>query len=157
MTPIELVDALVTFIEKAVKDYNLATKVNGVMKVPAVYAGYLPPEDDEEEPLKPADYPFVIVRFLSDTDDIGEDETTNIGLIIGTYSDDDQNGWRDALNIATRIKIELKKNPLIGPFSLTGKIRTDIFEEQLRPFWHATMDLNFHVPQAKPEWSDLLE
>ncbi|WP_458412775.1 hypothetical protein ACNQFZ_18490 [Schinkia sp. CFF1] len=156
MTPIELIDELVKFIEKAVKDYELTTKVNGQTKAPSVYAGYLPPEDedDDQEFLAPRDYPFVIVRFLSDADILNESDTTSILLIIGTHSEDEQDGWRDAVNIATRIKIELKKKQKIGPFALTGKIQTELFEEQSRPFWHAIMELNFHVPQVQVEWSD---
>lgn len=159
MTPIDLVDGLVEFIEGVVKDYNLTTKIEGKNKAPSVYAGYLPPQEDDEdeEALAPKDYPFVIVRFLSDTDDIASNEVTNIRVLVGTHSEDDQNGWRDTVNIATRIKIELKKKQTLGPFALTGKIQTELFEEQLRPFWHAVMDLSFHIPQVQLEWSDHFE
>lgn len=158
MTPIELVDALVGFIKEVVKEFNLSTKVDGMYKAPSVHAGYLPPrEDDEDESLEPSDYPFVIVRFVADTDDIESNESTNIRLIIGTHSEDEQNGWRDTMNIATRIKIELKKKQILGPFALNGKILTELFEEQLRPFWHVIMDLSFNVPQVQTEWSGLFE
>jgi hypothetical protein len=161
MTPIDLVDELVEFIKGVVKDYDLTTKVEGVNKAPSVYAGYLPPQDDEEEEneevLTPKDYPFVIVRFLNDTDNINSDESINIRLVIGTRSEDEQNGWRDTLNIATRIKIELKKQQIIGPFALAGKVETELFEEQLRPYWHAIMDLSFDIPQVQTEWSDDFE
>lgn len=155
MTSIELVDSLVEFIKEVVKEYNLTTKVKGQSKVPSVYAGYLPSEEEEEDDsLNPNDYPFIIVRFIADTDDIGSSDSTSIRLIIGTYSEDEQNGWRDTLNIATRIKIELKKQQTIGPFALTGKIQTDLFEEQLKPYWHVIMDLDYFVPQVQAEWSD---
>jgi hypothetical protein len=156
MTPIELVDGLVEFIKVTVKEFDLSTKVDGVNKSPSVYAGYLPPDDDEDENLASQDYPFVIVRFLSDTDD-SESDITNIRLVIGTHSEDDQNGWRDALNIATRVKIALKKSQFIGPFALTEKIQTELFEEQLRPFWHVIMDLSFNTPQVQTEWRNILE
>lgn len=156
MTPIELVDGLVESIKGVVKDYDLSTKVDGVKKSPSVYAGYLPPDDDEDENLAPQDYPFVIVRFLSDTDE-NDSDTTNIRLVIGTHSEDEQNGWRDALNIATRIKIELKKKQIIGPFALIGKIQTELFEEQLRPYWHVIMDLSFNIPQVQTEWSEMFD
>lgn len=159
MTPIVLVDGLVEFIKCVVKDYDLSTKIDGINKVPSVHAGYLPADDDdddEDENLAPQDYPFVIVRFLSDTDEADSD-LTNIRLVIGTHSEDEQNGWRDALNIATRVKIALKKSQFIGPFALTGKIQTELFEEQLRPFWHVIMDLSFNTPQVQPEWRNILE
>lgn len=156
MTPIDLIDDLVKFIQEAVRHYDLTTKVNGQTKSPSVYAGYLPTQDEEdgEEVLTPSDYPFVIVRFLSETDVLNESDTTSVLLIIGTHSEDEQGGWRDAVNIATRIKIALKKIQSIGPFVLTGKIQTELFEEQSRPFWHAIMELSFHIPQVQPEWSD---
>lgn len=158
MTPIELVDGLVIFIKQVVKDFELSTKVKGVSKIPSVYPGYFPnQEDDEDENLTPNDYPYVIVRYLSDSDDRDEVDIANIRLIIGTHSEDEQNGWRDALNIATRIKIHLKAKQFIGPFSLTGKIQTELFEEQLHPFWHAMMDLSFNMPQVQLEWSDKFE
>lgn len=158
MTPIELVDGLVEFIKNVVKEYDMTTKVKGQNKVPSVYAGYLPTSDeDDDDSLQVNDYPFVIVRFLSDVDEINTNDTTSIRLIIGTHSDDGQNGWRDAMNIATRIKIELKKQQILGPFSLTGKIHTELFEEQRRPFWHVIMDLNFHTPQVQVEWGDIFE
>lgn len=158
MTPIELVDGLVIFIANVVKNFNLSTKINGVNKVPTVYAGYLPPDDeDEDENPTPKDYPFVIVRFLSDTDGADNDsyDTTNLRILVGTHSEDEQNGWRDALNIATRIKMELKKRQALGPVALTGKIQTELFEEQTRPFWHVSMDLSFNIPQVQFDWSEM--
>lgn len=156
MTPIELVDGLVDFIKKVVDQYDLSTKIKDIKKAPSVYAGYLPPDNEDDESLTPDDYPFVIVRFISDTDDIDSSDIANIRILIGTYSEDEQNGWRDTLNIATRIKIELKKKQFTGPFALTGKVQTELFEEQLRPFWHAIMDFSFVIPQVQPEvnWGD---
>ncbi|MDX8367780.1 hypothetical protein [Cytobacillus sp. IB215665] len=151
-TPINLVDELVKFIEGVVKEYDLTTKIKGENKAPSVYAGYLPPEDDDgEERLTPQDYPFVIARFVSNTDDFSNGDSVNIRLVIGTYSEDEQNGWRDTLNIATRIKIELKKKQILGAFALTNQIQVELFEEQLVPFWHAIMDLSFNEPQVQSE------
>lgn len=157
MNPIGLVDELVKHIGEVVKNYDLTTKIEGVNKIPSVYAGYLPPKDDDDEELTPNDYPFVIIRFLSDEDEIDADNLASVRIVIGTHSEDDQNGWRDPLNIATRLKIALKKKQTFGPFALTGKVQTELFEEQLRPYWHAIMDLSFHIPQVQFEWSDLNE
>lgn len=154
MHAIALVDSLVEFIKEVVKQYNLATKIEGVNKTPDVYPGYLPPKDDDDEELVPNDYPFVIVRYVSEDDEISDKNTIRVRLIIGTRSDDEQNGWRDTVNIATRIKIELKKKMIIDSFSLTGKVQTELFEEQLRPYWHAVMELEFESPQVQYEWSD---
>lgn len=149
MTPIELVDTLVEFIKEAVKEYDLSTKVDGISKAPEVHAGYLPPKvkgDDEPE------LPYIIVRYLSEED--SDTGNVDIGIIIGTHSEDEQNGWRDPLNIATRIKIALKKVGFIGPFSLNGKINTELFEDQPFPFWFAVMNVSFNIPQVQMDWSE---
>lgn len=151
MNAIVLVDDLVVSIQEIIKEYDLTTKIEGINKSPSVYAGYLPPKEDNEGELTPNDYPFVIVRFLNDGDDIYSEDVLAIRLVIGTHSEDDQNGWRDVVNIASRIKIGLMKKRIIGPFVLTGKIQTELFEEQLRPFWHGIMDLTFNAPQIQSE------
>jgi len=153
MTPIDLVDELVEFLKKVIKNYDLSTKMNGISKRPSVYAGYLPTQDeeDDDELKTPDDYPCILVRFIMDQDDINQDDLTSIRLIIGTYSIDDQSGWRDTLNIATRIKTELKKQHVFGPFSLIGTVQTELFEEQLRPYWHGIMDIDFCIPQVQAE------
>ena len=149
MTPIELVDALVEFLKEVVKEYDLSTKVDGISKAPDVHAGYLPPKSKDDSATE---FPYIIVRYLSE-DDVDAD-TVNVGLIIGTHSEDEQNGWRDPLNIATRIKIALKKVRYIDSYSLSGPIKIELFEEQPFPYWFAIMDLNFNIPQVQFEWSD---
>lgn len=154
MTPIELVDELVNFIKEVVSDYDLFTKIEGVTKVPSVYPGYLPPVNKENNNGTPGDYPYILVRFLNDADVMNESNTANIRLIIATYSEDEQNGWRDTMNLVDRIKFELREKMFIGPFSLTGKIETNLFEDHPYPYWHAIMDLSFHIPQVQMKWSD---
>lgn len=151
MNAIALVDDLVTRIQEIIKEYDLTTKIEGKNKSPSVYAGYLPPKEDNDGDLTPNDYPFVIVRFLNDGDDLYSEDVLAIRLTIGTHSEDDQNGWRDVVNIASRIKIGMLEHRTIGPFVLTGKIQTELFEEQLRPFWHGIMDLTFNAPQIQSE------
>ncbi|MEK3976060.1 hypothetical protein [Psychrobacillus sp. FSL K6-1267] len=151
MNAIVLVDDLVKHIQEIIKEYDLTTKVEGFNKSPSVYAGYLPPKEDNNGELTPNDYPFVIVRFLTDDDNIDSEDMLAIRLVIGTHSEDDQNGWRDVVNVASRIKIGIMEKRIFGPFVLTGKIQTELFEEQLRPFWHGIMDLNFNAPQIQSE------
>lgn len=149
MTPLELVDELIKFLRKTVKDYNLETKLDGIRKAPDVYSGYLPSKTRDDDVTI---FPYIIVRFLSEED--SDEDTVNIRLIIGTYSEDDQDGWRDVVNIATRIKIALKKVQVIGSYSLGDKIKIELFEEQPFPQWFATMDLSFTIPQVQLDWSE---
>ncbi|SHN77263.1 hypothetical protein [Desulfitobacterium chlororespirans] len=149
MTPIELVDSLVAFFKKAAAEYDLATKT-GAGKPPQVYAGYLPPKDKGDDSNE---FPFIIVRYLEE-DDNNEATEVKIGVIIGTYCEDEQTGWRDPLNIATRLKIALKKAEVIGPYSLTRSIKVDLFEDQPFPYWYTTMEVSFYIPQVQIDWSE---
>lgn len=152
MTPIELVDALVEFIKVAAKDYDLSTKIDGVTKMPDVHAGYLPPKEKNNDDK--AIFPYIIVQYDSGHDD--QDNQAKIRIIIGTYSEDEQNGWRDALNVANRLHIALRKSPLLGPFSLVGPIKPKLFPEQFCPEWLAMIEVSYNLPQVQFEWSDEL-
>lgn len=149
MNPVELVDKLVDFSKKVVKDYDLPTKNGESSKSPNIYPGYLP---DKKKGDEQSEFPYVIIRFLSEQDK--EDDKVNIRFIIATYSEDEVNGWRDPVNIATRIKIALKKQQIFGPFSLNGEIKIDLFEDQPFPQWFATMDVTFVIPQVQMDWSE---
>ncbi|MCT8975497.1 hypothetical protein N4T77_02685 [Clostridium sp. CX1] len=149
MTPIELVDELVGFIKQAVKEYDLSTKANGITKAPEVYSGYLPSKGKGEDS---SEFPYVIVRYISEEDN--EDDTVSIRIIIGAYNEDEQNGWRDPLNIATRLKVAFRRTQIIGSFSLKDKIEIELFEEQPFPYWFAIMDLNFYIQKVQMDWSE---
>ncbi|CDX01297.1 Hypothetical protein DPCES_1410 [Desulfitobacterium hafniense] len=148
MTPIELVDCLVEFFEEVVQNYALATKTGDTGKPPAVYAGYLPPKGK----INSSEFPFIIVRYLDEDDE--EVDEVKIGVIIGCYSEDEQNGWRDPLNIATRLKLELRKKVVFGPYALGRKIRIELFEDQPVPNWYAVMEMAFDIPKAQIDWSE---
>ncbi|KAB8126909.1 hypothetical protein F9U64_18995 [Gracilibacillus oryzae] len=149
MTPILLVDALVKRIKQIVHDFDLETKKDDLTKTPEVYAGYLPPKLKSREE---DDFPYILVRFLTESDN--ENDVASIRLIIGTFSEDEQDGWRDPLNIATRIKIALKKSPALDSFSLRDRIKIELFEEQPYPYWFAMMDMDFDMPQVQLDWSE---
>lgn len=107
MTPILLIDELKGFLEGVVKNYWLETN-RDINKPPQVITGYLPPKKSTPDP----DYPFVIVRLVEGTDN-QEGATIIIKIIVGTYSEDAQNGWRDVANIIQRIWVELFRRRVI--------------------------------------------
>lgn len=149
MTPIDLVDRLIEEIKVIVKDFHLDTNVPGVKKAPQVISGYL----GEKKPgakQDPPDFPFVIVRYLEDNDD-GQQHTANIRILVGTYSEDAQNGWRDTLQVATRIKNELLKKRFIGPFSIEYPVKMEIYEEQPCPEWAASVTFSVSMPKVQEE------
>lgn len=153
MHGINLVDALKDFLQEKLQDMELPTKSPEILKAPTIFTGYLPPKSNKREESDPEDYPFVIVRFLGHGDKIHDKKTMAIRIIIGTYSKDEQNGWRENVNVWDRIELALKEEQAIGPFNLAGVIDFDLFEEQLRPSWHSTAVLEFEVPQIQRNWS----
>ncbi|MER2089516.1 MAG: hypothetical protein ABS920_07250 [Sporosarcina sp.] len=151
MHAINLVDALQEFIQEHTNHLQMATKVKGVFKQPDVFGGYLPPKENVRgETEKDSDYyPFVIVRFLGFSDKIATDKTMDIRLVIGTYSDDEQNGWRENVNLFNTIELALKEKQTVGAFILTGEIDYVLFEEQSKPNWYSTALLSFEAPQIQ--------
>lgn len=150
MTPIMLVDRLVEFIKPVVAEYVLPSNVHGVSKAPQVLAGYLP----EKKPgpgQDPPDFPYVIVRYLED-DDTDDNDVAKVKIIAGTYSDDTQDGWRDVLNVITKIKTALLKQRFFGPFKLEKPVKTELPEDQPYPEWVAFLNLsNIIIPQIQEE------
>lgn len=153
MHVLNVVDDLVAFLKDELKDMLLQTKA-GDLKSPAVFDGYLPPKQSKRgEDTEQEDYPFVIVRYLGDEDEIFNRNVVTFRLLIGTYSQDEQHGWRDTLSVMIRIKSRLKKRQTIGSANLTGTISSALFEEQRKPIWHGVMEVEFEIPQIQRDWS----
>ncbi|NPV30656.1 MAG: hypothetical protein HPY58_13620 [Firmicutes bacterium] len=144
MTPVLLVDALRDFIEDVVKNYWLETKKPDLNKPPQVVTGYLPPpEASREEP----NFPFVIIRLLEGTDD-QEGSTVTVKIIVGTYSEDSQNGWRDVANIIQRIRTELLRRRVIAKkYRVEYPIKFEIVEEHPYPEWIGVMTTVWAIAQ----------
>jgi hypothetical protein len=149
MTPIVCVDDLVVFIESVVKDFVLETNTKGIRKAPQVIGGYL----EDKKPgaqQNPPDIPYVIVRYLEDND-TDESNTAQFRIIAGTYSQDEQNGWRDVVNVITRIKVALLKKKFIGAFCIERPMRTELPEEQPFPEWVCVLTITVTMPQVQEE------
>ncbi|EON70402.1 hypothetical protein [Lysinibacillus sphaericus] len=152
MDSLNITDEIVSFLTDALAETQLQTKDENVCKSPAVYDGYLPPkkntrrgEEDKEQDY----YPFVIVRFLFEQDALYKQNTMKFKFLIGTYSKDERQGWRDTLLVMNRIKFALKEAQTIGPADLTGEIESALFEEQMKPMWHGVMEVDFLTPQVQ--------
>ncbi|MEC1744122.1 hypothetical protein [Schinkia azotoformans] len=141
-----LVDKFKTFVEQVVQNYALETNQE-TEKVPQVLTGFLPSKRSAYGP----DFPFVIVRALKGSD-ASEQSTVTIRLYIGTYSEDEKNGWRDVTNIIERIRTEILKQRVIGKkFKVELPIEFEIPEEQPIPEWFGFMTLQVIVPQVQDE------
>jgi len=141
MTPTLLVDELRNFIDDVVKNYWLETNKQDLNKPPQVVTGYLPPKKSTPDP----DYPFVIVRLVEGTDN-QEGATVTVKIIVGTYSEDAQNGWRDVANIIQRIWTELFKRRVIAKkFMVEYPMKFEMPEEQPFPEWVGIMTTTWTV------------
>lgn len=155
---ITLIDNLVEFLNETLKEMRLPTKDETIEKAPTAYDGYLPSKKNASrrgEETEHDDYPFVIVRYLGEEDEQYKENVTTLRLVVGTYSKDEQHGWRDTLNVMNKIKISLGKKRVIGAASITGTISMALFEEQMKPMWHGVMEVQFNLPQVAWEWSVL--
>lgn len=149
MTPIVLVDTLVEFIKPVVDNFELDSNVQGIRKSPQVISGYLKEKKPKEKQVIP-DFPYVIVRYLEDTD-TDDGNTAKVKILAGTYSEDEQGGWRDAMNVITRIKEALMKQRFFGAFKIEYPIKTELPEEQLYPEWVAILHLTVTMPHLIEE------
>ncbi len=149
MTPIALVDMLVDFLKNRVSEFCLGTNVPGAEpKAPQVIAGYLP-EKKPNEKQDPPDIPHVIVRYLED-DNEEEGELAKVRVITATYSKEETHGWRDTLNMATRIKMEVEKREFFGAYQVLS-IKRELPEEQPFPVWIALLTITLRAPQVVQE------
>jgi len=151
MTPIILVDELIKFIGPVVANFELQTNVKTAPpKAPQVIGGYLR-EKKPGEKQDPPDFPYVIVRYLEDND-TDDTDIAQIRIMAGTYSEDTQDGWRDCMNVVTRIKEALLEQRYIGrAFRIEKPIRTELPEEQPFPEWVALMTVTVTMPQVQEE------
>lgn len=152
MDSLNMTDELVAFLKKELSEMRLQTKDEDVFKAPTVYDGYLPQkknvrrgETDDEQDY----YPFVIVRFLDEEDDLKDKNVMKFRILVGTYSKDECHGWRDTLHVMNHIKFALKEVGFVGPGELTGKIEAGLFEEQAKPIWRGIMEVSFATPPVQ--------
>ncbi|MEA0556459.1 hypothetical protein U1P98_23175 [Lysinibacillus irui] len=157
MDALHMTDELVAFFTKELSEMQLQTKDETVFKAPTVYDGYLPQKKNGrrgEEDTEQDDYPFVIVRFLYEKDDLKDKNVMKFRLLIGTYSKDDRQGWRDTLHVMNRMKFALKEVGCVGPGELTGEIELALFEEQMKPMWRGVMEVDIATPAVKLDRSE---
>lgn len=141
MTALILLEDLRTFIENAVKNFQLTSGKS--LAVPKVHTGYLPMKDDDNPT-----FPYVIVRLTKITD--AKESTARIIILIGTQSEDD-GGYIDAWNVGERIRQALLMNRILSErFSLQLPLELESPEKE-QPYpeaicWLTTL---WHVPQPQ--------
>jgi len=147
-----MTDELVAFFSKELADIRLQTKDENVLKAPTIYDGYVPQKKNTkrgEEDTEQDDYPFVIVRFLHEKDNLKGNNVMKFRILVGTYSKDERQGWRENLHVMNHIKFALKEVGFVGPGELTGEIELALFEEQMKPLWRGIMEVDFATPAVQ--------
>jgi hypothetical protein len=161
MSPVDLIDAICEFLTLTVKDLQLKTQ-SGDERPPQIVAGYLPPKNPKKPELQEDDFPFVIARLIS-LEDVSEKgggtgrdyAQAVVRLVIGTYSHDAQDGWRDVANTATRIWIDLfKKRVIAKKYRIEYPCLFEMPEEQPYPQWIGEMTTRWVVPRPLEEIYD---
>lgn len=113
---------------------------------PAVYIGWLPPKNF----LQDYDYDVPSILIMSDGgSDEGDEAGVNIRLVIATYDPGQTleegtqinfKGYKDLLNIITKIRIALTEQLTLNCGIINKPIKWSMYEEQSYPYWHASME-----------------
>ncbi|MBP2655888.1 MAG: hypothetical protein H6Q73_3457 [Firmicutes bacterium] len=144
-----MLDELVKHIQKATEKLQLVTQ-KGTARAPQVVSGYLPPKDPKDiDGVE--DFPYVIIRYLSDNSD-DDGATAQVKVICGVYSDDDQRGWQDLMNVMNAIRTHLLRQMAFGKcFSVELPVKREIPEEQGAPYWEGWFTLEISIPTILEE------
>ncbi len=136
-----LVSAITDYLEKVVKNFFLETS-QGNQKVPQIIEGYLPPKRSGVV----SDFPYIIVRPI-EGEDFNDRATVVVALIIGTYSIDYSEGYKDVANIIWRIRTALlQQRVLEGIYRLEPPLKWSMFEDQPIEQWLGVITTTWVVP-----------
>jgi len=144
-----MLDELAKHIQAGTKKLQLVTP-KGTTRAPQVVSGYLPPKDPKDVDGV-EDFPYVIIRYLSDnTDDEGA--TAQVKVYCGVYADDDQKGWQDLLVIMNAIRTYLLSQKAFGKcFTVELPVKREIPEEQGAPYWVGWLTFEIAIPTTLEE------
>ncbi len=145
-TPIDLHEALKGRLAPVLARLDRLKTKSDAQRAPALLDGWLPPKDLEV-------FPFVIVRPRSGVDSVQgaeQDAKETIELIVGTYSDEND-GWKDVLQVLQAIRQDLAAAPTIAntAFEHVGPLTWDIPEEQARPQWLGRATTIWQIPRPR--------
>lgn len=116
----------------------------GDIRTPAVFEQYAPVENDDQP-----DAPAVIARIgkVKQADDVRSGVVTVIALV---YSEDSEQGYRDAENLIEAIETDLITAPWLdeGAYKLVGPWETDISDNKF-PVFFATLTCSAELPSVE--------
>lgn len=151
MTPVILLEELKKFVEESTKNILLETKNNAKNRIPKVIVGNLSRKEAEIN-----DVPYIVLKFLTgqDLQEAGTptEAKAKIRILVVTYSEDRSKGYIDALNVITRIRVDLLMKRVVGKcFKLDLPIEYIVYEEDISPYTIAEMVCNFDIPPIEQE------
>lgn len=157
MTIVYLIELLAKFCEGLVENYRLTTsEINSATeKAPQVVRYFLPVKNPKRGSQNKPDLPAVIVRPI-EGEDADNGSTAKVMILVGTCSNDND-GIIDAINLLQHIRDGILKNRFLVDELGNKKFRAElpfkwqVFEEQDRPQWFATLHVNYEIAQSQEE------
>lgn len=158
MTPIVLLDNLAEFVKEATANIVLQVKTDpGTQQKerPAeIHKMRLPRKEDSTKRI-----PYILLQILTgkDSHENGQQQSRcQIRIVVGTYSEDQNQGAYDVLNIILRIRTELERVGIIASqFCLQDPLEYLIYPDDYHPYYFGEMITNWSLPEIKREVEEL--
>lgn len=159
MTPIILLDRLAEFVKEQTANIILQVRTEpGVPRKerPAeVHKMRLPKKEDNTKRI-----PYILLQILTgkdDTNNRGQKQSTcQIRIVVSTYSEDENVGAYDVLNVILRIRTELERVGIIAEqFCLQDPLEYIIYPDDYHPYYFGEMITNWTLPEIKREVEEL--
>lgn len=145
MTSVDLLKALVVFLQDKLKDYRYEDS-SGRVKPIYVKDGFLKVRENAEEEF----FPYVLVRLSKGTATL-EESTVKVQFLIGVMEYDANDGYIGCLNIMEHVKQSLQEVVFIADrFAVEMPIEWDVPREQPYPEWYAVVEATFTVGNLQP-------
>lgn len=153
MIPTLLQDVLVEEI-KALFNGFLLKNVEDKLSEINVHSQYLPYKtniDDEEH------FPYIIVRMMNGEEDEEEAEC-KIVFVIGVYDESEDNqGFKDVLNIIEKIRQHIfKKQIFANQFICKYPLKWGVNEEDVSPFYFGGIESSWSIAKITMPDNDLV-
>lgn len=155
MTPIVLLDNLAEFVKEQTANIILQVRTEpGADKkerAAEIHKMRLPKKEDSTRRI-----PYILLQILTGKDgknDRGEQESIcQIRIVVGTYSEDEDVGSYDVLNVIMRLRTELQRNKILAEqFVLQDPLEYIIYPDDYHPYYFGEMITNWSLPEIKQE------
>lgn len=159
MTPIILLDNLAEFIKQKTENISLEVRTPPGEKAkrrPAeVHKMRLPKKEDSTKRV-----PYILLQILQGEDTMDDEggpiSRCKIRIVVSTYSEDQNCGAYDVLNVILRIRTELERVGIIADqFCLQKPLEYLIYPDDYAPYYFGEMMTNWTIPEIKREVEEI--